>query len=252
MSDRVLVSVADGIGHIRLNRPEAANAFDLETTRSFGEAVDRVAEEDVLVVLLTGAGARFCAGGDVTSFVAQEDAPAYLLELATLLDSHVQRLGALPKPVTAAVQGAVAGAGLALVLTADLVVSAPSTKYTMAYANIGLTPDCGVSYLLPRIVGPRLAIQLTLERRVLDAPQALEWGLITSIADDAQADAAELAVLLAREHGVSQALGQARRLLRGAYDDPRETHAADEARTIAAAVATEPAQALLRAFTSRR
>jgi len=77
MSDRVLDSVADGVGHIHLNRPDAADAVDLETTRSFGEEVDRVNEDDVLVELLTSAGARFCPRGDMTSLVAQEDAPAY-------------------------------------------------------------------------------------------------------------------------------------------------------------------------------
>lgn len=245
----VTVEVLDGVARITLNRPERANAFDLPMAHAFGAAVDRVQDDDVRVVLLTGAGRRFCAGGDVSSFLAGQEPAAYVRELATVLEAHVRRLSVLAKPVVAAVQGAAAGAGLAFVLSADLVVAAPDARFTMAYANIGLTPDCGVSYLLPRVVGLRRALALTLTRATLDATEASEWGLVTSVADDPVASAAELADTIAG--GPATALGQARRLLRTAYDVPRPEHADDESATISASVSTPEAVELIRRFTDR-
>ncbi|MEV0184619.1 enoyl-CoA hydratase/isomerase family protein [Streptomyces sp. NPDC050625] len=243
----ITVDVADGVGHIVLSRPKHANAFDLPMARELGEAISRMEKDDVRVVLLTADGPRFCAGGDVSSFLAGEDPEAYLLELATVLEEHVRRLSLLPKPVVAAVQGVAAGAGLAFVLAADLVVAVPSTKFTMAYANIGLTPDCGVAYLLPRVVGLRRALSFTLERRVINAPEAREWGLVSSIDDDPETAANSLAATIAA--GPATALGEARRLLRSSYDLPRAEHAVAEAETIASSVTTPEAQELIRVFT---
>jgi 2-(1,2-epoxy-1,2-dihydrophenyl)acetyl-CoA isomerase len=245
----VTVEVAAGVARVMFNRPERANAFDLPMAHAFGAALDRAAEDDVRVVLLTGSGRRFCAGGDVSSFLAGEDPGAYLLKLATVLEAHVRRLSTLPKPVVAAVQGAAAGAGLAFVLSADIVISAPGAKFSMAYANIGLTPDCGVSYLLPRVVGLRRALALTLMQRTLVAQEAEDWGLVSALAEDPIAAAAELAASIATAPAV--ALGHARKLLRAAYDLPREQHALEEAGTIAASVQTPEAVALIQAFTSR-
>lgn len=245
----VTVEVADGVARVRLNRPERANAFDLPMAHAFGEAVERASAEDVRVVLLTGAGRRFCAGGDVSSFLVREDPAAYVRELATVLEAHVRRLSVLTKPVVAAVQGTAAGAGLAFVLSADLVIASPDARFMMAYADIGLTPDCGVSYLLPRVVGLRRALQLTLTRATLGADEAAEWGLVTSVAEDPAAAAAELAGGIAA--GPATALGQARRLLRTTYDVPRAEHAENESATISAAVVTPEAVELIRRFTAR-
>src|SRR3954452_13593856 len=94
--------------------------------------------------------------------VASDDQPAYILELAGALDAATQRLAAVEKPVVGAVQGAVAGAGLAVMLSCDLVVAAPATKFVIAYPGVGLTPDCGVSWLLPRAIGQQRALHMAL------------------------------------------------------------------------------------------
>ncbi len=245
-------SVAGGVATIALARPEASNSFDLPTARSFGAAVDRAgADPATNVVLLTGDGARFCAGGDVASMAASQDPAAYLLELAQELDGALQRLGQLEKPVVAAVQGAAAGAGLAVVLTADVVVSAASTKFLTAYAGVGLTPDCGLSWLLPRAVGQQRALELALTGRVLTAAEAREWGLVTTVVEDAEleASAAELAAKLASAPPF--ALGQARRLIRSAWTATRTEAGADEARTISQAVVTPDARRLVAKFAAR-
>jgi 2-(1,2-epoxy-1,2-dihydrophenyl)acetyl-CoA isomerase len=150
---------AGPVGRITLSRPESANAMDLPAARAFGEAVSRAAEPSVRSVLLTGDGRRFCAGGDVSSFLHAEDRAGYLLQLATELERHLRRLSELDKPVVAGVHGAVAGAGLGLLLSSDVVVAGRSTKFLMAYPDIGLIPDCGVSYPLPRAVGQQRALR---------------------------------------------------------------------------------------------
>ena len=243
-------SVADGVAHVEINRPEAANAFDLATAREFAAAVAQAGADDaVRVVLVTGAGKRFCAGGDVASFVDAPEPADHLLVLATELDAAFRALADLAKPVVAAVQGAVAGAGLGLLLSADVAVASPETKFVFAYPGIGATPDCGVSYLLPRAVGQQRALQFALIGRPLGAEEAREWGLVAEVDESAHERAAALAAQFAA--GPALALGQARRLIRASADRSRAEIGADEARTIAASVSTDESQALIKAFLKR-
>lgn len=246
------------VARIILERPDASNAFDLPATWALRDAIDAAAadaaRDDIAAVLLTGEGPRFCAGGDVRSFVAADDQPAYLRELATALEEQLRRLSELPVPVVAAVQGSVAGAGLAFLLNSDVVVAAASTRFTMAYAGIGLTPDCGVSYLLPRAVGQQRALALALTGRVLAADEAADWGLVTEVVpDDALAERglALAEALAAGAAGAPAALGQAKRLLRGAWAETRAESAADEVETIAGAVVSAEAQERITRFVNR-
>lgn len=243
-------SVADGVALIGLNRPEAANAFDLDTTREFAAAVERAAGESaVRAVLITGEGPRFCAGGDVASFVAATDQPAYIHQLATELDAAFRALAGLEMPVVAAVHGAVAGAGLALMLSCDVIVSAPATKFAFAYPGIGLTPDCGLSYLLPRAIGQQRALGFALGGRAVDATEALDWGLVTEVAEDAEVRAREAAIKWAS--GPATALGESRRLLRAGWALNRASVGAEEARTISRMVQGQEAQSLIARFVAR-
>ncbi len=246
------------VGRIVLARPEASNAFDLPAARSLGFALDRaeadIDRSDIGAVLVTAEGPRFCGGGDVRSFAAAHDQPAYLRELAATLEAELRRLSDLPVPVIAAVQGSVAGAGLAVLLNSDVVLSGRSTRFTMAYAGIGLTPDCGVSYLLPRAVGQQRALALAVTGRVLGADEAATWGLVTDVVDDAVLPerALELAESIAAgAAGDTAALGQAKRLIRSSWDVTRPGSAADEVDTIATAVTSAEARRRIERFVSR-
>ncbi|WKN48442.1 enoyl-CoA hydratase/isomerase family protein [Nocardioides sp. Arc9.136] len=248
----VRLEVRDGIGHVVLARPAASNAVDLRTAHALRDAVAAAAADDAVgAVLVTGEGKRFCAGGDVASMLAVEDRAAHLEELAGAVDEALVALHRMEKPVVAAVQGAVAGAGLAVMLSCDLVVAETSTRFVSAYAGVGLTPDCGLSWLLPRAVGQQRALELLLTPRVLTADEAHAWGLVTEVAADGTAGgrAAEIAGRLAA--GPAYALGQARRLVRTGGDTDRAAVGRDEARTIARAVATPAATALLDRFGRR-
>lgn len=242
---------ADGIGRLVLSRPDQSNSFDLPAARDMAAAVAAVSTDDVRAIALTAQGKRFCAGGDVTSFLASDDASAYLQELADVLEGALRELASLATPVVAGVRGAVAGAGLAVMLSADVIVASRATKFVMAYPGIGLTPDCGVSYLLPRAVGQQRALDLALTGRVLSADEALDWGLVTSVVDDDQVETTVDEIARSWADSAPAALGQARRLIRSSWDTTGPEQGADESATISAAVAGDEAQRLVAAFTQR-
>lgn len=246
----VTYQTTGGVAHLELNRPGVANAFDLETARRFQELIEAAGDDgEVRAVLVTGAGKRFCAGGDVASFVSAQDQPDYIHQLASELDASFRALAGLDKPVVAAVRGAVAGAGLGLLLSADVAIAAPDTKFAFAYPGIGFTPDCGVSYLLPRAIGSSRALAFALTGQVLLADQARQWGLVAEVDPDPVTRALELASTWAS--GPAWALGQTRRLLRAGWELGREETGREEARTISEAVRGDEAQALLREFLQR-
>jgi 2-(1,2-epoxy-1,2-dihydrophenyl)acetyl-CoA isomerase len=138
-TDPVLFAVRDGVAHITLNRPETGNALDVPVSRALlGRLQQVAADETAHVVLLTGSGRAFCAGGDLRSMQAAADRGAYVLELARAAHGAIRGLAALGKPVITAVQGSAAGAGLSLVLLSDLVLAAPDAVFVTAYTAVGL------------------------------------------------------------------------------------------------------------------
>ena len=153
------------------------------------------------------------------------------------------------KPVVVAVQGAVAGGGLGLMLGGDLVVAQEGTKFIFAYPAIGLTPDCGVSYLLPRAIGQQRALAFALSGRPLSAQDAQARGLVAEVVEDAGARAREIATALAK--GAAGAFGDSRRLLRASWTRDRATSAADEAQTLSSRGQGEEARALFAQFLGR-
>jgi 2-(1,2-epoxy-1,2-dihydrophenyl)acetyl-CoA isomerase len=255
MSGTINLTIADGIGRLELNRPDAANSINLELATDLeAAAAELAARDDLRVVLLTGAGARFCGGGDVGSFAGAE--PAALGDLLAEITAHlhpaIEQLVALEAPVVAAVQGSAAGAGFGLALAADLVVAARSAKFVMAYTGIGLSPDGSSSWFLPRIVGLGRALELTLTNRVLTAAEAHEWGIVTTVADDeALGDEAEqLVAQLAA--GPTRAYGRAARLLRDAAGATLVAQLAAERAALGASGATADGAEGVAAFAAKR
>jgi 2-(1,2-epoxy-1,2-dihydrophenyl)acetyl-CoA isomerase len=251
----IRLDVVDGVARLELDRPDHANAIDLELATELAQATDELSrDQSVRVVLLTGAGARFCGGGDLGSFATHD--PAALSDLLADITAHlhpaVEQLVALDAPVVAAVQGSAAGAGMGLVLAADLVLAARSAKFVMAYTGIGLSPDGSTSWFLPRIVGLRRALELTLTNRVLTADEALAWGVVTSVVDDdaLAASADELVARLAS--GPTRAYGRAARLLRDAAGASLHDHLAAERRELRASAATSDGAEGVAAFAAKR
>jgi 2-(1,2-epoxy-1,2-dihydrophenyl)acetyl-CoA isomerase len=250
----VLLDVQDGVAHLELNRPDAANAIDLELAGALAEATQELGRRDDLrAVLMTGAGARFCGGGDVRSFAdAGTDLDARLAEIVERLHVAVTGLAAIAVPVVAAVQGSAAGAGLALVAGADLVVAGESARFVMAYTAIGLTPDGGSTWYLERSIGRHRALDLVLTNRVLSATEAMEWGLVARVVPDAdvRAEAEQLVTTLGA--GPTQAFGAAKRLLRGAPAASLADQLEDEAWALVRAGGSADAREGVSAFVEKR
>jgi 2-(1,2-epoxy-1,2-dihydrophenyl)acetyl-CoA isomerase len=218
MSEPVRLDIDAGIARLELNRPDAANAIDLELANALADAAGELGKRDDLrVVLLTGAGDRFCGGGDVRSFAsADEELDERLREIVTPLHAAVLGLAALGAPVVAAVQGSAAGAGLSLVAGADLVLAGESAKLVMAYTAIGLTPDGGSTWYLERLVGRQRALDLVLTNRVLTAAEACEWGIVSRVVPDTDLRAQAEALVATLAAGPTHAFGAAKRLLAAA------------------------------------
>jgi 2-(1,2-epoxy-1,2-dihydrophenyl)acetyl-CoA isomerase len=246
--------VRDGVAHVTLSRPEVGNALNLELAQELLRAVMRCDEEqEVRAVVLAGAGRMFCVGGDLRSFTEQgEQLSHHLKEVTTYLHAAISRMARMDPPVVAAVHGAAAGAGLSLACACDLVVAAESAHLRMAYSKAGLTPDGSSTYYLPRLVGFKRAMELTLTNRELSAQEAVEGGIVTRVVPDdgLSENAAKLASQLAT--GATKALGAAKRLLHIGWTETLETQMKHEAQTIADVARTADAREGIAAFTEKR
>jgi 2-(1,2-epoxy-1,2-dihydrophenyl)acetyl-CoA isomerase len=187
--EQIRFESADGIARITLHRPERLNSFTTQMHGELRDALARVANDDgTRVLLLTGAGRGFCAGQDLTDrAVAPGDAP---VDLGASIDDNyrplVLALRSLALPVVCAVNGVAAGAGANVALACDLVVACRSASFIQAFCRIGLVPDSGGTYFLPRLVGTARAMGLALLGDKLTAAEAEQWGLIWKCVDDEQ------------------------------------------------------------------
>ncbi|WP_125617076.1 enoyl-CoA hydratase/isomerase family protein [Specibacter cremeus] len=238
---------------LTLNRPNEANALSIPLADEFCAAIDQAeADAGCHVLVLQGAGKFFCAGGDVAGMAGSADPADFLRTLAGTMHAGLLSLARSRLVTIAAVHGPAAGAGLGLVLNADFVLATPKASFLSAYAGIGLTPDCGVSYLLPQIVGPRRAAEIGLGGRVATAQEALDWGLVTELVEEADLRnrARQLGERLAG--GATQALGPTKRLLTSARLSAYAEHLADEVETISRLVSLPDSKERVAAFVERR
>ncbi len=183
----ILYSCADGIARLTLHRPDKLNAFTAQMHGEVRDALARLGPEGARVLVLTGSGRAFCAGQDLSDrAVAPGGAPVDLGEsIARDYAPLVRTLRALPLPVLAAVNGVAAGAGANLALACDVVVAARSAVFVQGFNKLGLVPDCGGTWLLPRLVGNARALGLMLLGDKVSGEQAAAWGLIWQCVDDA-------------------------------------------------------------------
>jgi 2-(1,2-epoxy-1,2-dihydrophenyl)acetyl-CoA isomerase len=214
-SPTVRLEIREHIAHLTLARPDAANTMNLQFGREFFAAARAIeVAPQVRAVILTGEGKNFCFGGDLKGMIASgADVGAYLTELTTDLHAGIALLVRMDAPVIAAVNGTAAGAGLGLVLAADLAIAARSAKFAPAYTGVGLTPDAGCTFLLPFAVGHKRAMDLFLTNRVLDAQQALDWGIINRVVDDESLAEAAAALATRLAAGPRRAYGALKRLV---------------------------------------
>jgi 2-(1,2-epoxy-1,2-dihydrophenyl)acetyl-CoA isomerase len=250
----VLLAVEDGVARVTLNRPDGANALNMALADALAETLMQLAQDRAIrCVVLTGAGRMFCAGGDISGFSAAGDnAPAYVAALARRAHDSIAALARMQKPLLTLVNGPAAGFGLSLALAGDLVLAARSASFSTAYGGIGLTPDGGMSWVLPRLIGLRRAQDMLLGNRRVGAEEAERIGLITRLVED-EALAAEGAMLAAQLAAKPvAAFSAARALLLASYGSSLEDQLEREAATIGLAAAGAEFREGIGAFLAKR
>lgn len=218
----LLYRIEQGIAVISFNRPKALNAMTLELMEELGQAFDAAAADAaVRAIVLTGEGRGFSTGADLA---ATSDKPPLdlqgRLDLGFVLDRYynplILKMRELPKPIISAVNGIAAGAGANLALMADLTVAARSASFLQAFVNVGLIPDAGGTWILPRAIGPQRAMGLALMGEKLSAEQAKEWGLIWSVVEDEQLMPTVLAMAKRLAEGPAVAIERIKRAIHAA------------------------------------
>jgi 2-(1,2-epoxy-1,2-dihydrophenyl)acetyl-CoA isomerase len=235
----------EGIGVVRLNRPAERNAMVPGLLDELIQALTQAAARSEMPIVLTGEGAFFCVGADLSWLAGRNDPADGVDELVRVHHRTIQTMFELAVPLIAAVNGPAAGGGLSLALAADCCVAASSATFTTAYFRLGLTPDGGTTALLPRRIGEGRARELLLTNRRLSASEAHAWGLVNEVAPDAEL--LDRAVASARNlaYVPPETLRQTRQLLDGGA---LREHLELEAEAISAAARREPFQRAIAKF----
>ena len=256
---RVTLDIADAIARLRLVREDAANAIDGAMVESFAAAVEEIAEDldgptpAIRCVLISAAGRAFTVGGDLRYFAERANELAIALgAMVPTYHAALNQLAEVGAPVVCAVNGPIAGGGLGIAWAADVVIAAEDARFATGFDKLGLSGDGGSSWYLPRLVGMRRAQEMLIRGRVLDAAEALEWGLVTEVvpASDLEARAEQIAAELAA--GPSIGLARIRRLLRESSDLTLDQHLERENEAMMDTGHTADGAEGVRAFAERR
>lgn len=247
----VLVSRDGRVLTITLNRPEAGNAIDFPLANALAEAVAQV-DDTVGAVLVLGAGRHFSVGGDIGGFAQAGDPQKFLTDLATDLHVGVSALAKLDVPVVIGAQGGVGGAGMSLLGVGDVVVAGESAKLRPAYLAIGLTPDGGMSWTLPRTLGHARFMDLLMTGDLLTAAQALDAGVVSRVVGDDEVT--ETATTLARRlaDGPTDSYARLKTLVRQGRERSLDEQLAAEAEQIGISAASASGQEGVAAFLGKR
>ncbi|NMC07584.1 MAG: hypothetical protein GYA24_20390 [Candidatus Lokiarchaeota archaeon] len=240
------------IAIVRLNRPSAMNALNMQLADDFMAVLDKLAALDGLrAVIIAGNGKAFCAGGDLAAFKASHAPGQFLTELATRFHESIKRIRMIDAPFVAAIHGPCMGVGLSLACACDFRIAADAAKFSVAFTGVGLSPDSGLPFFLPRIVGQAMATELAFLNPVIDAKRAHEINLVNAITSgDVMKEATDLARKLALMP--TKAIGAVKRLYDSAFMDPLETHLAKEARSVGDTAATADFKEGCAAFFEKR
>lgn len=216
--ETIIVSVENNVGRLTLNRPDRLNSFTVQMHQEVRAALDQIVASGARCLLVTGAGRGFCAGQDLSDrAVAPGDGKVDLGDsVEKWYNPLVRSLVGLEMPVIAAVNGVAAGAGANIALACDIVIAARSAKFIQSFANIGLIPDTGGTWVLPRLVGLSRAMGLALTGEPLSAEQAEQWGMIWKCVDDDALMTTAEAMALKFAAGPTKGLAATKQRLRAA------------------------------------
>lgn len=220
--EKMTFEVDDGVAIVTINRPEARNALDEAVRRDFDRAITRIEEgagRTIHAAVLTGAGRAFCAGGDLKTLQESSGKPASHTR-QRLRDSHrlLTRWLNLDVPTIAAVDGAAAGAGFSLALACDFVIASPRARFILSFGRIGLVPDWGALYLLPRIIGLQKAKELAFSARILEPEEAHTLGIVYDIVEEGEAVSQAVAFANRFRNASTLAIGMTKSMLNQSFE----------------------------------
>jgi 2-(1,2-epoxy-1,2-dihydrophenyl)acetyl-CoA isomerase len=238
---------------ITLSRPDSSNTLNLELAMDLlAAALACARDSSTRAVVLTGAGKNFCFGGDLRSMGAKNHSVGpYMREAVSYMNSAISQFMRMDAPVIAAVNGTAAGAGVGFAVMADLTLAAESAKFNLAYTSVGLTPDAGTTYLLPRIIGVKRTMEMLLLNDSISAEKALEWGLVNQVVPDSELKSTAMKLAERLASGPMRSYGKSKRLIAHALG-ALETQLALEGETIALQAGTPEAQEGIQAFLAKR
>lgn len=248
----VLTEKNDAVLEIIFNKPENRNAMEMDFFRDFKLALAEAKKPEFRAVLIRGEGPAFSVGGDIRSFRARLEKGEGIPEAAPdALHELIQTIRTLEKPVLACAHGACAGAGLSLTLACDLAIAAESTKFNLAYAGIGLSPDGGSTYFLPRHLGLKRATEIFMTGRTMAAQEVLELGLVNRVVPDTEllSEARNFAAMLSI--GPTAAFGRIKKLLLKTFDNDLGQQLALESKLFSESSFTEDFKNGVKAFLAK-
>lgn len=238
---------------ITLNRPERLNALTMDLFTELNTALDAAAAEDISCVVFRGEGKVFCVGGDIKVFADVANSGQKIPEAAPdLLHEAIIKMRSLAKPILTLVHGACAGAGISLALASDLVMAAAETKFNLAYVGIGLSPDGGSTYFLPRHLGAKKAMEIFLTGMTFSAQEALDMGLINRVVDpgDLFEQGQAMAQMLAM--GPTVAFARLKKMINQTFDNTLGEQLKLESQCFSECSATEDFKSGVNAFLAKQ
>lgn len=238
---RVRLQRAGRVATLELTGRRGVNAMDFQFVEELARLVDEVHalsdDQQIDVLVLQAAGRNFCVGGDLEHFASVEDTPSHIARMAVVAHRAIHNLYRLEIPVIARWNGAAAGGGIGLLLAADIIIAAQTATMTAGYSAAGLTPDAGVSWSLPRMIGSAKALELLLTNRRVKADELLALGIVSHVSDEDHLDEAVEALIASILHVSGDTSRATKRLTRSSLDNSLSAHLDSEAESIASLAA---------------
>lgn len=253
--ETILFDTDRNVATITLNRPDALNGLTVQTTEELAHALIRCrADANVRAVIVKGAGRGFCAGGDVKAFgeSLRADPLTPMRTLAMYLHASVAEMRRMEKPIIAQVHGVAAGAGMSLALACDLTIAGETARFVVAYGKVGLSPDGGLTYFLPHLVGPKRALEMFYTGDPIDAGEALRLGLVNRVVPDAELERETQALAQRLAQGPTLALARAKDLVYRSLSESLETQLENERGFLGLSTLSEDFREGVQAFIEKR
>jgi 2-(1,2-epoxy-1,2-dihydrophenyl)acetyl-CoA isomerase len=254
--DHLRVEVADGVSTARLSRPAAGNALDRQLADSLvrwaADLEEGANTGEIRVAVLRHDGPMYCVGGDLKHFLAADDTSAELKYVADTVHMAIKTLNASRVPLVTVVDGVAAGGGIGVALMGDIVIVSDKARFKMAYTDVGLSPDCGTSWLLTRRIGLARATEFALTNRVMSAAEAGTLGLVSLVVESGNLEERVAETVASLAKGPRHAIAHTKRLLRKAEHSHPDDVLDDEAASIVAQSVSAEGVEGVRAFVEKR